>query len=209
MNYIGDLSKYDYEVLKELAINSTNILEFGVGASTQILRNFSDGNLTSIETSMFWIDMTKRNLKYLNIEKDVNFLLYEEFNPNLEQFDLVFNDGIDSLRSEFGVNIWKNLQVGGVIAYHDTRRRKDIENVVQLINNFRNEIESVIFNKDNSNITIIKKKIKDDKLYNDFIDIDKILTDSPYYDWNDRENKIKLSNGISIHSGYDVPDFLK
>ena len=209
MNYIGDLSKYDYEVLKELAINSTNILEFGVGASTQILRNFSDGNLTSIETSMFWIDMTKRNLKYLNIEKDVNFLLYEEFNPNLEQFDLVFNDGIDSLRSEFGVNIWKNLQVGGVIAYHDTRRRKDIENVVQLINNFRNEIESVIFNKDNSNITIIKKKIKDDKLYNDFIDIDKILTDSPYYDWNDRENKIKLSNGISINSGYDVPDFLK
>ena len=209
MNYIGDLSKYDYEVLKELSSNSTNILEFGVGASTQILRNFSDGNLTSIETSMFWIDMTKRNLKYLNIEKDVNFLLYEEFNPIVEQFDLVFNDGIDSLRSEFGVNIWKNLKVGGIIAYHDTRRRKDIENVVQLVNNFRNEIESIIFNKDNSNITIIKKKIKDDKLYNDFIDIDKILTDSPYYDWNDSENKIKLSNGISINPGYDVPDFLK
>jgi hypothetical protein len=209
MNYIGDLSKYDYEVLKELSSNSTNILEFGVGASTQILRNFSDGNLTSIETSMFWIDVTKRNLKYLNIEKDVNFLLYEEFNPIVEQFDLVFNDGIDSLRSEFGVNIWKNLKVGGIIAYHDTRRRKDIENVVQLVNNFRYEIESIIFNKDNSNITIIKKKIKDDKLYNDFIDIDKILTDSPYYDWNDSENKIKLSNGISINPGYDVPDFLK
>jgi len=209
MNYIGDLSKYDYEVLKELSINSTNILEFGVGASTQVLRNFSDGDITSIETSMFWIDLTKKNLKYLNIEKKVNFFLYENFEPNLEQYDLIFNDGIDSLRSEFGVKVWKNLKTGGVIAYHDTRRRKDIENVLELVGYFKNEIESIIFNKDNSNITLVKKKIKDDILYNNNINIDKILTESPYYDWNDVENKIKLPNGISIKEGCDIPDFLK
>jgi hypothetical protein len=30
MNYLGDLSKQDYEVLKNLALNSKNILEFGI-----------------------------------------------------------------------------------------------------------------------------------------------------------------------------------
>ena len=65
MNYLGDLSKQDYEVLKDLALNSKNMLEFGIGASTQILRNFSDGNLTSLETSPFWIDITKQNLNFL------------------------------------------------------------------------------------------------------------------------------------------------
>ena len=94
MNYIGDLSKYDYEILKNLSLESNNMLEFGVGASTQILRNFSNGNLTSIETSSFWIDMTKKNLKYLNIEKDINFLLYEDFKPKSEKYDFIFNDGV-------------------------------------------------------------------------------------------------------------------
>lgn len=209
MNYIGDLSKYDYELLKDLSSNSTDILEFGVGASTQILRNFSKGNLTSIETSAFWIDATKENLKYLNIEKTVNFLLYEDFNPKSGQYDLIFNDGVDSLRNEFAIKVWKTLKIGGIIAYHDTRRQKDIENVVELVNNFKDEIESISFNKDDSNITLIKKKIKNDVIFNDDIDIQKILRESPYYDWNDAEEKIRLKYGISLNNGYDIPKHLQ
>jgi predicted O-methyltransferase YrrM len=208
MNYLGDLSKQDYEVLKDLALNSKNILEFGIGASTQILRNFSDGNLTSLETSPFWIDITKQNLNFLSIKKEVNFLSYEEFNPTSEQYDLIFNDGIDSLRNEFGIKSWQNLKIGGTIAYHDTRRRQDIQNVIDLVDNFKDEVESIIFNKDNSNITLVKKKIKDDIIFSDTIDINKILLESPHYDWNDSEMKIRLKYGISINPGYDIPDYL-
>jgi predicted O-methyltransferase YrrM len=208
MNYLGDLSKQDYEVLKDLALNSKNILEFGIGASTQILRNFSNGNLTSLETSPFWIDITKQNLNFLSIKKEVNFLSYEEFKPTSEQYDLIFNDGIDSLRNEFGIKSWQNLKIGGTIAYHDTRRRQDIQNVMDLVNNFKDEVESIIFNKDDSNITIVKKKIKDDIIFSDNIDVKKILLESPHYDWNDSEMKIRLKYGISINAGYDIPDYL-
>jgi len=208
MNYLGDLSKHDYKVLKDLALNSKNILEFGIGASTQILRNFSDGNLTSLETSPFWIDITKQNLNFLSIKKEVNFLSYEEFNPTSEQYDLIFNDGIDSLRNEFGIKSWQNLKIGGIIAYHDTRRRQDVQNVIDLVNNFKEEVESVIFNKDYSNITIVKKKAKDAIIFSDTIDINKILLESPHYDWNDEEMKTRLKYGISINTGYDIPDYL-
>jgi predicted O-methyltransferase YrrM len=208
MNYLGDLSKQDYEVLKNLALNSKNILEFGIGASTQILRNFSYGNLTSVETSQFWIDITKKNLKFLNIDKDVNFLLYDEFNPKVEKYDLIFNDGIDSLRNEFGIKFWQNLKVGGIIAYHDTRRIQDIQNVINLVDNFKDEVESIIFNKNNSNITLIKKKNKDDIIFSDIIDVNKILSESPYYDWNDSEMKIRLKYGISVNKENDIPDYL-
>lgn len=208
MNYLGDLSKQDYEILKDLSLNSKNILEFGIGASTQILRNFSDGNLTSLETSPFWIDITKQNLNFLSIKKEVNFLSYEEFKPTSEQYDLIFNDGIDSLRNEFGIKSWQNLKIGGIIAYHDTRRRQDVQNVMDLVNNFKDEVESIIFNKDDSNITLVKKKIKDDIIFSNNIDVNKILLESPHYDWNDSEMKIRLKYGISINSGYDIPDYL-
>lgn len=208
MNYLGDLSKQDYEILKELASNSKNILEFGIGASTQVLRNFSSGDITSVETSSFWIDITKENLKFLDIKKDVNFLMHDEFKPNLEKYDLIFNDGIDSLRNEFGVKSWKNLKIGGIIAYHDTRRRQDIQNVIDLVNNFKDEIESITFNKNSSNITLVKKKDKDGIIFNESIDINKILSEYPYYDWNDVENKIRLKYGISINNGYPIPEYL-
>jgi predicted O-methyltransferase YrrM len=208
MNYLGDLSKNDYELLKTLGSNSKNILEFGVGASTQILRNFSDGNITSLETSPFWIDITKKNLIFLKIEKYISFSLYEEFDAGGKKYDLIFNDGVDSLRNEFGIKFWQNLEIGGIIAYHDTRRRQDIQNVINLINSFKDEIESIVFNKNNSNITVIKKKAKDGIFFNDIIDLNKILSEFSYYDWNDAEKKIRLKYGISINSGCDIPEHL-
>lgn len=208
MNYLGDLSKYDYEVLKDYATKSNNILEFGVGASTQILRNYCEGKITSVDTSDFWIDLTKKNLEFLNIDKTVNYYLYHDFSPNNEMFDFIFNDGVDSLRNEFGINIWKNLSDGGVIAYHDTRRRIDINNVINLINVHKDEVESVFFNEGDSNITLIKKKNKDDNSFNDVINIEDILTKFKYYDWNDVEGKTRVNYGISVINGCQIPDYL-
>lgn len=208
MNYLGDLSKYDYEVLKNYSTKSNNILEFGVGASTQILRNYCEGKLTSVDTSDFWIDLTKKNLKFLNINKSVDYYLYDDFSPNNEIFDFIFNDGVDNLRNIFGINIWKNLSFGGIIAYHDTRRRIDINNVINLINTYKDEIESVSFNEGDSNITLIKKKNKDDNPFNNNINIEEILTKFKYYDWNDAEDKTRVKYGISVLKEFQIPDYL-
>jgi hypothetical protein len=208
MDYLGDLSKYDYEVLKTYSKKSNNILEFGVGASTQILRNYCNGKLTSVDTSDFWIDLTKKNLEFLNINKTVDYYLYDDFSPNNEMFDFIFNDGVDSLRNGFGVNIWKNLSVGGVIAYHDTRRNIDINNVINLINTHKDEIESVYFNEGDSNITLIKKKNKDGNSFNDFINVGEILSKFKYYDWNDIEGKTRVKYGISVIKESQIPDYL-
>jgi hypothetical protein len=208
MNYLGDLSKYDYEVLKNFATKSNNILEFGVGASTQILRNYCDGKLTSVDTSDFWVDLTKKNLEFLNINKPVDYYLYDNFSPNHEIFDFIFNDGVDSLRNDFGISIWKNLSVGGVIAYHDTRRNGDIGNVINLINTHKDEVESVSFNEGDSNITLIKKKNKDNNPFNDIINVEEILTNFKYYDWNDDEGKTRVNYGISVIKECQIPDYL-
>ena len=77
------------------------------------------------------------------------------------------------------------------------------------MNNFKDEIESISFNKDNSNITLVKKKAKDNIIFNDDIDIDKILMESPYYDWNDIEKKIRLKYGISMNQGFEIPKHLE
>jgi len=84
MDYIGDISTNDFLILKELAIKSTNILEFGVGASTQIILNYTHGIVTSIDTSDEWIELTKKNLQYLNINKSIDFQRYENFQPSTD-----------------------------------------------------------------------------------------------------------------------------
>jgi tRNA A58 N-methylase Trm61 len=71
INYIGDISKADANILADLAEQSENILEFGVGASTQVLAAYGKGKVTTTETSMEWVEKTKQNLKLLGIEKEV------------------------------------------------------------------------------------------------------------------------------------------
>jgi len=179
MNYIGDISKNDFIVLKQAAEMYKNILEFGVGASTQVILNYTSGNFLSIDTSSEWVDLTKKNLSYLNINKPINMMMYHEFKPSLDDsYDFVFNDGVDELRLEFGLSIFPYIKIGGIIAYHDTRRNKDILNVTSLINKYHNEIDLIEVNKYGSNITVIRKK-----------------KEEPYEDWNIAEGKTYLKKG--------------
>jgi len=182
MIYIGDISKKDYLVLKELAEKSQNILEFGVGASTQVISNYCTGDFTSIDTSDYWIEFTKKNIAHLEIKNCANFMSYHSFKPKGE-YDFIFDDGVDNLRNEFAINMWKHLKIGGYIAFHDTRRKQDISNVTNLILNYFNEIEDVNINKNGSNIIVIKKKIYE-----------------PYEEWNIAEERSDL-----LPKGYPKP----
>jgi predicted O-methyltransferase YrrM len=182
MNYIGDISKNDFLVLQEAAMKYENILEFGVGASTQVILNYTSGNFTSIDTSPEWIDLTRKNLEYLNINKPLDILLYEDFQPSTDdKYDFVFNDGVDHFRSVFGIFIFPYIKVGGVLAYHDTRRGGDMMNVIELVRKYYNEIDVIEMNKNNSNITLVRKK-----------------EHQPYEEWNIAEGKINLRKGGSV-----------
>ena len=159
MIYIGDLSKNDAMVLSVYARDSKRLLEFGVGASTQIFRNYSKRDVTSLETSPEWIERTANNLKLLEIEGDVNFCDYYTFQPHGE-YDLIFSDGADEFRLEFALKTWDNLSVGGKLIFHDTRRQSDINNVAEFIKQKSSEIEDVAINIGDSNLTVISKRKK-------------------------------------------------
>jgi len=157
INYIGDISKADSIILRDFAKQSSNILEFGVGASTQVLAAYAKGKVTSTETAQEWIDRTKANLKLLNITTEVDFKDYYSFEPSGE-YDLIFDDGATEFRLPFAVLTWKYLKIGGYLLIHDTRTSREIELVGEFIKLCSPEIESVIINKDHSNITVFKKK---------------------------------------------------
>ena len=92
--YIGDISKQDAVVLKELAEQSVDILEFGCGASTQVLAAYTSGSVISVDTAPAWIRKTREHLKRLNLP-EVSFCSYDEFVTwRGGPYDLVFNDGL-------------------------------------------------------------------------------------------------------------------
>ena len=158
--YIGDISKNDAELLAGLAASATNILEFGVGASTQVMAQYKMGTMISLETDPAWIDKTRKNLIRLGIPNDaVDFRPYEGFpvDPS-ERFDLIFDDGVDRYRREFALKAWPLLSVGGTFCFHDTRRTGDVLNVCALLGAISAEVLLVKFNENHSNITTIVKK---------------------------------------------------
>lgn len=181
--YIGDISRNDaYELAMQASHDS--ILEFGCGASTQVLAAFSKNKITSIDTEASWIEKTKANLKLLNIETGVEFHDYTSFmntlksSGELQKYDFIFNDGADGLRRQFAIDIWPYLKIGGVLAFHDTRRGHDMRNVVELVANYHNEIVSILPNVGSSNITLIRKKVLE-----------------PYDNWQITENKQRWELG--------------
>jgi predicted O-methyltransferase YrrM len=160
IDYIGDISFADAELLAKLASESSRILEFGVGASTQVLAYYKTGMMISLETDQDWIEKTRRNLTRLGIAQDsVDFRQYDGFplQPT-DRFDLIFNDGVDGYRREFAMKAWPLLLVGGMFCFHDTRRTGDVLNVCALLGAFSAEVEAVKFNLGHSNITTILKK---------------------------------------------------
>jgi predicted O-methyltransferase YrrM len=163
MIFIGDLSKQDAELLAHMGSQCKSILEFGVGGSTQILAQSlqDDAALISLDTDVEWINRTTDALQALGIEGETGKVLlgkYEGWAENHSRsFDLIFVDGVDGLRHEFAVEAWPRLLTGGVMLFHDTRRLVDMKNVLQTALCFYDEVDEIVFNVNDSNITAIIK----------------------------------------------------
>jgi len=177
MKFIGDLSKYDASVLEKYGKWAQTILEFGMGGSTQILaQSLRDGHhLWSMDTDPVWISRTKTNLDTLKVQEDKYTLL--DYNLSLEgthgyMFDLIFDDGVDNERFPFGLCAFKRLKLGGWFLMHDTRRRGDMRNFLDLVMAYKDEISEVKINMNNSNISGFMRKVAE-----------------PYVDWNKAEKK--------------------
>lgn len=158
--YIGDISKNDALLLKELAEKSMSILEFGPGASTQVMVAYTKGTIISVETEPSWIDRCRENLDSLKLPwslPKVEFKNYYDFDYSGE-YDFIFNDGADEFRLPFAIASWKHLKIGGYFAFHDTRRTQDIKRLCVFIEKYSPEIEFVFINRNHSNITVIRKK---------------------------------------------------
>lgn len=177
IQYIGDISKEDANILADLAEQSDNILEFGVGASTQVLAAYGKGKVTSVETSPEWIERTKINLRLLEITKEVDFQDYYTFQPFTE-YDLIFDDGATEFRLPFALLTWKFLKIGGYLLIHDTRTSREVQVVHDFMQACSPEIESIFINKDHSNITVIKKKEQEH-----------------YINWNEAEGRKHWQSG--------------
>lgn len=177
MKFIGDLSCQDALLLERYARKADSILEFGVGGSTQIIAQSlgTKAVFTSIDTDPAWIVRTQDALQKLDVAARCNFTLYENWQP-VGQYDLVFDDGADELRASFATQAFQSLSIGGVILFHDTRRYRDVRNVLNLIDRFFEEIDEVRFNEAvdgvSSNITVVRKKKRE-----------------PYVDWNIAEGR--------------------
>ena len=165
IDYIGDISKADAEALSRWAQGNPKILEFGMGASTQVLSHYTHGKVISLETEPVWIEKTAKHLQRLGIpENKWELQSYEWFNSNWLKFekdktwDFVFDDGVDHLRRVFGLQVWDSIKIGGWLALHDQRRKHDFDNAMAIINEYWLEVGTVHFNHAHSNITFIQKK---------------------------------------------------
>lgn len=184
MNYIGDLSREDAQVLARLARESSRILEFGVGGSTQIFAQAvpAHARIVSLETEALWISKTEAVLEALGRRGLVEFRRYANWASTQAsgpaEYDLVFDDGVADLRLEFAQKAWGSLKIGGALLFHDTRRRADARNLFDFCCEHHLEIESVEVNAGSSNLSIVRKKIA-----------------QPYVDWNKAEGRTKLMMG--------------
>lgn len=178
IKFLGDLSIQDAKILVEYGSKSKKILEFGVGGSTQIFSQCKPELLVSVETSQYWIDITKTRLSKLTDIVSPVFVNYDE-HPK-DKYDLIFVDGVDDLRKEFAINTWELLNVNGVMIFHDTRRFADFSNATWVAQLHWNEITKIDVNFNDSNMTIIHKK-----------------EHQPYVNWQEAENKPAWAYGAT------------
>ncbi len=188
--FIGDLSKEDAELLERYAGRARNVLEFGVGGSTQILaQSVREGaTLVSLDTDPSWIDITRERLRKLGVAERCRLLEYEGWLPAVTafapRFDLIFDDGVDHLRRQFALESWGLLEPGGFLLFHDTRRFGDFVNVAWVIQTYFEEVEDVYVNQRvdgaASNVSVVKKKVRE-----------------PYVNWIHSEGKPAWMYGSS------------
>jgi predicted O-methyltransferase YrrM len=163
--FVGDLSRADMQVLAEHAMRYDRILEFGAGASTQILasRGRQGSALVCVETESLWVDRTREHLRRLATREPVflSWEKWEEMNQSTSRptFDLIFNDGLDRLRMDFGLRAWPMLGEGGVMLWHDCRQPHIVERALDLVRRFHEEVESVVLSLAGSNMAALKKRI--------------------------------------------------
>jgi predicted O-methyltransferase YrrM len=183
LRYIGDISEADSSVLRRHAQASQRILEFGSGASTQVLSRccHPSARITSVDTDPKWIERTRANLVRLGLTHPVEFISYKRWKADLpaaDPFDLVFDDGRDDLRLSFARQAWPLLRVGGWLLFHDTRRDRDFRNVLDLLRDAYLEVDVVQVNEASSNITALRKKVAE-----------------PWVDWNVVEGRERWEYG--------------
>lgn len=170
IRFVGDLSLEDASVLVEAGRSARRILEFGAGGSTQIFAQCMPKHFVSVETDPEWIRKTEQNLSRIQSKTKPEFVPYDLVLK--AEYDLIFVDGVDQLRRSFAIRTWPWLSVGGVMVFHDTRRLKDFENVAFVAQSFFSEVRSIEVNVNDSNITLVKKRIP-----------------LPYVNWNYTEGK--------------------
>lgn len=178
--YIGDISREDAALLERYATRARSVLEFGVGASTQVIAQAipPQAAFVSLDTKQEWIEKTRGCLKRLGVEGRCRMMAYADLSwvPGKPSFDLIFNDGSDSLRREFAMRSFPVLVPGGVMLFHDTRRTEDVRNVMAVVESFHEEVERVLLNERvggvSSNITVVLKKHRE-----------------PYVNWNAIERR--------------------
>lgn len=165
--FVGDLSETDAAVLTKHAQAARTILEFGAGGSTQIFAQASKppSRVTSVETDAKWIASTTQRLGKLGVARKCEFTTYAAWQvqpPRSSAYDLVFVDGVGPLRRSFALTAWPMLRENGVMLFHDTRRAKDVANVLALIGERFEEIGAVTFNEpangSTSNVSVVRKK---------------------------------------------------
>lgn len=169
VKFTGDLSINDAELLEHYSRCSADILEFGVGGSTQIFAQTAKKSGLSLDTDQRWIAATQNRLKELGVTW--NFRSFAEWQPS-GSYDLIFDDGNDAFRRKFAIQSFPLLRVGGYMIFHDTRRAGDVANVTSMIELYFNEIETVYFNQWHSNMTVVRKKANE-----------------PYVNWHAVEGK--------------------
>jgi predicted O-methyltransferase YrrM len=163
IEFVGDLSIEDSNVLMQLGKDSDLILEFGVGGSTQIFAQCKPRVLLSVETDSAWAYAVADRIA-THLPQATQPVVIGYGDRFYQKFDLIFVDGIDDKRLDFALNTWDSLNHGGKMLFHDTRRQKDLLNALKVAERFREEVESVAFNFLNSNITVLHKR-KDKLIY--------------------------------------------
>lgn len=159
--YAGDLSRADMQVLAEFAMSHRRVLEFGAGASTTIfaLRGDQTADFVCIETDPAWVDRTRGNLRRLNARVPT-WWTWDDWKtfPHTE-FDLIFVDGAEHLRTEFAARAWDQLGECGSLLWHDCRAGATSRDIMAFAADRLDGIEAIMPSYRGSNIAVIRKRM--------------------------------------------------